>query len=187
MHLSELLEKYKIKANINMLLDMWNEPHRHYHNATHLVDIHNQILNDYLHNKLNEKTTEKLLLTNLFHDIIYDVSKNDNEQKSAEFFMSLCVEKNNVHIQDIKQAILDTKSHSGDNYLSNIFNKYDMSIVESNYDRLLEWETGIYEEYKIYGDKYKQGRLQFLESIVDKYPLNSGNLTKLIEYVKSNY
>jgi len=47
MHLSELLEKYKIKANITMLLDMWNEPHRHYHNATHLVDIHNQILNNY--------------------------------------------------------------------------------------------------------------------------------------------
>jgi predicted metal-dependent HD superfamily phosphohydrolase len=187
MNLAELLEKYKIKADIKMLLDMWNEPHRYYHNTFHLVDIHNQILNDFINNKLNEKTTEKLLITNLFHDIVYNTDKNDNEEKSANFFLSLCVEKNDTHIIDIKQAILDTKTHNDDNYLSKLFNKYDMSIIESNYDKLLEWEAGIYEEYKIYGDKYKQGRLQFLESIIDKYPLNSGNLSKLIEFVKTNY
>lgn len=187
MKLQHLLEKYKIKANLNMLLEMWNEPHRHYHNINHLQDLMIMITNDYISNKNDEKTTEKLALTSLFHDIIYDVSKNDNELKSAEFFHSLCLEKNNVDILDIKQAILDTGTHTGTSILSENFNKYDMNIVERNFESLLEWESGIYNEYKIFGDLYKPNRIKFLESLVDKYTLNSGNIVKLIEYVKNYY
>jgi predicted metal-dependent HD superfamily phosphohydrolase len=182
-----LLEKYNIKANINMLLEMWNEPHRSYHNLNHLVDLNNMITNDYVAGKLNEKTTEKLLLTALFHDIIYNPQRTDNEIKSAEFFESICNEKNDIHLQDIKQAIIDTQLHEGTNYLSILFNKYDMNVVERDYDSLLEWEKCIHEEYSFAGEAYKTGRLKFLESLVDKYPLNSANLTKLKEYVKTTY
>jgi hypothetical protein len=145
------------------------------------------ITNDYIAGKLNEKTTEKLLLASLFHDIVYDPTRTDNETKSAEFFHSLCLEKKDIHILDIKQAILDTALHNGENYLSEKFNKYDMNIVERDFDSLLEWESGIHYEYKFAGDLYKEGRTKFLESLVDKYPLNSANLVKLVEYVKSNY
>jgi predicted metal-dependent HD superfamily phosphohydrolase len=187
MKFHQLLEKYNIKANINMLLEMWNEPHRGYHNLDHLVDLNNMITNDFVSGKLNEKTTEKLLLTALFHDIIYNPQNTDNELQSAKFFESLCNDKNNIHIKDIKQAIIDTQFHIGENYLSQLFNKYDMNIVEKNYESLLEWEKGIHKEYSFTGEAYKEGRLNFLESLVEKYPLNSGNLTKLVEYVKSTY
>lgn len=187
MNLNTLLEKYKIKANLNMLLEMWNEPHRSYHNLNHLVDLTNMINSDYANSKINQVTAEKLLLTSLFHDIIYDPTRTDNEVKSAEFFLNLCTEKKDIHILDIKQAILDTATHTGDNYLSERFNKYDMNIVERDFDSLLEWEKGIHEEYNFAGDLYKEGRIKFLESIVDKYPLNSANLSKLVEYVKTNY
>jgi predicted metal-dependent HD superfamily phosphohydrolase len=187
MNLNTLLEKYKIKANLNMLLEMWNEPHRSYHNLNHLVDLTNMINIDYANNKINQVTTEKLLLTSLFHDIIYDPTRTDNEAKSAEFFLNLCTEKKDIHILDIKQAILDTATHTGDNYLSERFNKYDMNIVERDFDSLLEWEKGIWFEYSNVCDKkaYKEGRTKFLESIVDKYPLNSANLSKLVEMVKN--
>lgn len=187
MKFSQLLEKYNIKANIDMLLEMWNEPHRSYHNLEHLVDLNNMITNDYISGKLNEKTTEKLLLTALFHDIVYDPKRTDNEIQSAKFFESVCLDKNNIHIKDIKQAIIDTQFHKGDNYLSELFNKYDMNIVERDYESLLNWENGIYKEYSFAGQAYKEGRLKFLESLVEKYTLNSGNLTKLMEYVKSTY
>jgi hypothetical protein len=51
----------------------------------------------------------------------------------------------------------------------------------------LEWENGIAEEYKGY-DKvvYKNGRLKFLESLMDNYPNNTENLLQLIDHVKSN-
>jgi len=62
-----------------------------------------------------------------------------------------------------------------------------MSIVESDFDKLLEWEIGINEEYKVYGAEYKIGRLQFLEGLLDKYTHNTENLLKLIDWVKTNY
>jgi predicted metal-dependent HD superfamily phosphohydrolase len=83
--------------------------------------------------------------------------------------------------------ILDTKTHEATTNLSESFNYYDMSIVERDFDQLLEWENGIHEEFKAYGEAYKEGRLKFLESILDKYPHNTENLLKLVEWVKNNY
>ncbi len=185
MNLTELLNKYKIKANASMLLDIWNESHRSYHNMDHYADIDNMIEQDFRNNKFDEKTYEKLRLVNLFHDIIYDVKRTDNEQKSAEFFESLCLEKTNTDILEIKQSIIDTQSHKGTIELSEKFNKYDMNIVERDYDSLLKWENGIYSEYSTIcnNEEYKKGRIAFLESIVEKYPLNSANLIKLIKHV----
>ena len=188
MNISELLNKYKIKANTTMLLDMWCESHRGYHNLDHYMDIDKMIMNDFSKSKIDEKTCEKLRLVNLFHDIVYNQKNTDNESKSAEFFVSLCMEKNNKDILEINQAILDTAIHKGTTELSEKFNKYDMNIVERDYESLLKWESGIYEEYKFAGDeKYKKGRISFLESIMDKYPLNSANINKLIQHVKINY
>lgn len=188
MNINELLIKYKIKANANMLLDMWCESHRSYHNLDHYMDIEGMITEDYSNSIIDEKTCEKLRLTNLFHDIVYDPTRDDNELKSAEFFMSLCLEKNNKDILEIYQAILNTASHKGTDMLSEKFNKYDMNIVERDYNSLLKWEEGIHEEYKFVGnDMYKKGRLSFLEKMVNRYPKNGDNLTKLIQYVKINY
>jgi hypothetical protein len=44
------------------------------------------------------------------------------------------------------------------------------------------------EEYKIFGSTmYKAGRIKFLNSLLDKYNHNAGNLLKLIDYVKKSY
>ncbi len=183
--MQDILDKWKIKVNYGILLSMWNESHRYYHNQSHLVDILSQ-LNETKINLKSQKDYEKLVLTSLFHDIIYDPSKLNNEELSAEFFINLCEDKND-DILEIKQMILDTKDHKPNTRLSEIFNSLDMNIVERDYDSLLEWEEGIWNEYQIFGrDKYKIGRISFLESLLDKYPSNSDNLSKVIDYVKSN-
>jgi hypothetical protein len=62
-----------------------------------------------------------------------------------------------------------------------------MNIVERDFDQLLDWEKGISEEFSVYPkEQYKEGRLKFLESLLDKYPNNTENILQLIEYVKSN-
>lgn len=186
MSIQGLLNKWKIKIDANVLLSMWNESHRHYHNLNHLTSLLEDIDNEYK-NKVSEKEYEKLNIVALFHDIIYDPKRNDNEEKSADFFLSACVEKNNKDITEIKDAILDTKTHQSSNQLSEKFNNLDMKIVEKDFNQLLEWEEGIYNEYKFHGDKYKEGRIQFLESLLDKYNHNASNLLKLISWVKENY
>lgn len=185
MNLQEILDKWNIKCDVNTLLAMWNESHRAYHTLNHLNDLISQI-NE---NKSNytDKEYEKLIITALFHDCVYDPMKSDNEEKSAEFFESCCIDKNDSDIQEIKQMIIDTKNHQSATPLSRYFIRYDMSIVERDFDKLLEWEKGIYEEYKSYGDSYKEGRLKFLESLLDRYPHNTENLLKLVDWVKNNY
>lgn len=184
MNLQELLNKWNIKCDVNVLLAMWNESHRHYHNLNHLNDLINQINENK--SKFSEKDYEKLMLAALFHDCVYDPTSNVNEEKSAEFFESCAVDKKNKDIEEVKQIILDTKSHQPTTQLSESFSKFDMSIVERDFNQLLDWETGIREEYKSFGEEYKPGRLRFLESLLDKYPNNTENLLQLINWVKSH-
>lgn len=186
MNLQELLNKWNIKCDINTILSMWNESHRSYHTLNHLNDLIEQINENK--SKYSEKEYEKLIIASLFHDVVYDPMRNDNEEKSAEFFEQCCVDKSNQDVKEIKQMILDTKTHKANTKLSESFNYYDMSIVERDFDKLLEWEKGIYEEYKGYGkENYKLGRLKFLESLLDKYPHNTDNLLKLVDWVRTNY
>ena len=70
MDLQQLLEKWNIKCDINTVLAMWNESHRSYHNLNHLNDLISQI-NENKSN-FSEKEYEKLMLTAMFHDIVYD-------------------------------------------------------------------------------------------------------------------
>ena len=184
MNLQELLEKWSIKCDVNTLLSMWNESHRSYHNLNHLNDLINQINENK--SKYSEKEYDKLMLTALFHDIIYDTSSTTNEERSAEFFIECSVNKTNSDILEVRQMILDTKSHTSSNKLSEAFNSYDMNIVERTFEELLEWENGISEEFSVYTkEQYKEGRLKFLESLLDKYTHNTENLLQLIDYVKN--
>ena len=185
MDLQQLLEKWNIKCDINTVLAMWNEAHRSYHNLNHLNDLISQINENK--SKFSEKEYEKLMLAAIFHDIVYDPSSSTNEEDSVNFLMECAVDKNNKDILDVKKMILDTKKHESTTNLSESFNSYDMNIVERDFDQLLEWEKGISEEFSVYSkEQYKEGRLKFLESLLDKYPNNTENLLQLIDHVKSN-
>ena len=185
MNLQELLNKWNIKCDVNTLLSMWNESHRHYHNLNHLNDLIEQINENK--SKYSEKEYEKLMLTALFHDCVYYPTSSTNEEDSAKFLIECAVDKSNSDILEVKQMVLDTKTHKSTTPLSESFNKFDMSIVERDFSELLEWENGIHEEFSVYPkEEYKEGRVKFLESLLDKYTHNTDNLLKLIDYVKSN-
>jgi predicted metal-dependent HD superfamily phosphohydrolase len=185
MNLKQLLEKWNIKCDINTILSMWNESHRSYHNLNHLNDLISQINENK--SKYSEKEYDKLILTALFHDVVYVPASQTNEEDSANFLTECAVDKTNSDILDIKQMILDTKTHNSTTNLSESFNNYDMNIVERDFDQLLEWENGISEEFSVYSkEEYKLGRLKFLESLLDKYTHNTENLLKLIDWVKNN-
>ena len=41
--MQDILNKWGIKVDYNILLGMWNESHRHYHNQNHLLDLIDQV------------------------------------------------------------------------------------------------------------------------------------------------
>jgi len=187
MELQLILDKFGIRCDVRLILDKWNESHRYYHNLDHLTDLISKINEDFGNNKISKNDRDKLIITALFHDVVYEPSRHDNEERSVDFFMKLCSEKYDIDIVEIKQMILDTKKHVASTPLSQIFIDYDMGICSEGYDRLLEWESGIRMEYShIDESDYKKNRLIFLESIIDKYPNNSDNILDLINFVKTN-
>ncbi len=184
-YIQVILDKWSISISIDDILKRWSEPQRFYHTTKHLEDLLNKI--NQRKESLSLSDYEKLIIVALFHDIVYNPYSSTNEEDSAKFFTDH-ISKNDVTVDEIKQAILDTKSHTPTNFISRIFSDLDMSIVEGNYDELLEWESGIYNEFKMVGnDMYKSGRLSFLSSLLTKYPHNSTNLNKLIDWVVENY
>jgi predicted metal-dependent HD superfamily phosphohydrolase len=177
---------------LDEILNHWAEPHRYFHTEKHLLDLINKI--DQRRNSISFWDYEKLIIVALFHDIVYDPKSNINEEESAKMFMDNITyppSANNIRqsdIDEIYQAILDTKTHKPTTFVSKIFCDLDMSVIEGSYEDLLEWEKGIWGEYQSYGkEAYKAGRLSFLKTLPGEYPQNAENLSKLITWVEQNY
>ena len=73
MNLQKLLEKCGIKCDINTILAMWNESHRHYHNLNHLNDLISQI------NENKSNFTEKEYI-----DYLKLVHKNEEDKHQSD-------------------------------------------------------------------------------------------------------
>jgi predicted metal-dependent HD superfamily phosphohydrolase len=128
-----------------------------------------------------------LLITALFHDIIYNPYRNDNEERSAELLLHLADKSNLGDINQIVACILDTKRHIPSSPLSAIFSEMDMNIIKQPFTKLLEWEAGIAYEYSyLPRETYLIRRIIFLQDMVRRYPENAGALSELIEYLEKN-
>ena len=77
--MQEILDKWGIKVDYNIVLSMWNESHRYYHTQNNLLELIEQI--NEKRNQLSQNHYEKLIITSLFHDIVYDPMRTDNEEK----------------------------------------------------------------------------------------------------------
>lgn len=174
------LKKYNINLTTKQVVKMWNSEGRHYHTTENhlnhlLFDIH-QMKDD-----LSVLSYDYLILAAIFHDIIYDPKRSDNELKSIEFFKEVCP----VKMDKVENLIYDTITHNPRTELSKIFSDLDMKIVYSDYKGLLEWEKLIRLEYNfVEKSLYKDKRVQFLQSIIDNR--NEENILRLIEFVKTN-
>ncbi len=193
--IQKILNKWEIKMSLYEILSCWSEPQRHYHTQKHLEDLLTKI--NQRRSSLSVKDYEKLIIVALFHDIVYNPMSSTNEDDSGDMFIDKgyphgytpdedIISKNDI--DEIYQAIIDTKSHKATTFISKLFCDLDMSIIGSSYADLLELENGIYNEFKGYGNEvYKKGRLSFLRQSLASYPTNADNLNKLISWVEQNY
>jgi predicted metal-dependent HD superfamily phosphohydrolase len=188
MELQNILNEFGVKCDVKTILDKWNESHRFYHDLNHLTDLISQINEDYGNGVINSNERKKLIITALFHDVVYEIGDDDNKERSADLFFKFCSEKHDIDIVEIRQMILDTKNHRASTSLSEKFISYDMNICQREINELIDWEKNLRQEYsEIENGVYKKQRLFFLESVVDKYPENMDNLLDLINWVKDNY
>lgn len=141
-------------------------PNRHYHNVRHidtLLYLSNQYQSD-----LQDKDVVDFSI--FYHDLIYKVTRSDNEKKSAATAAKRLSELNLSpgKIADIVQYITATKSHQLNGGLPGSdlawFLDFDMSILAVEWDKYLEYTRQVRREYAIYPDFiYNQGRKKFLQ------------------------
>lgn len=146
----EILNKFNIDSNI---LNKYDEPHRFYHNWEHIESMLNSA-------KEYGWLTDDLLLSVVFHDIIYNPKKNDNEELSSKLFEQY------VDNVSIKNAILDTKTHKSTSELSKRLCNLDLEVLYGTMDEFIEFENKICKEYQFVDyNIYKEKRIEVLNSL----------------------
>ena len=133
-------------------IERYNETHRYYHNIEHIQEM---ISNAKKRNIL----TDELFLAIIFHDIIYNPKADDNEEKSAELFYSY------IKNDEIKQAILDTKTHKATNKISKQLCDLDLDVLWNDYETFINFEKKIFKEYQfVEYSVYKEKRIEVLSN-----------------------
>lgn len=178
-----IFEEYGIQS-IDKIALAWQESHRYYHDEEHLAFLLHKIEELHQTQKINEENHKVLVLAAFFHDIVYDPTRQDNEEKSAEIFIQLSASHSNTTL--IQEIILDTKKHQGSTELSKQFSALDMAVVtESSFPELLDWEHKIFKEYQFIDySLYREGRMALVQQFMKEYPQNAVNLGFLIEYIR---
>lgn len=140
---------------------------RYYHNLHHL-----QALYDQLHPHLAQiRDWDTMLFSLFFHDIVYKVTRNDNEERSAAIAM-IVLEKMEYPAGKrllCFEQINATKTHTlSPNPDTNLFTDADLSILGQSRDQYQHYCTQIRKEYFIYPDLlYRPGRKKVVQHFLN--------------------
>lgn len=173
-----LINRYEILLSLDEIIDIYNKENRFYHNFDHIIDLLKSI----------RFYDERLIIAILFHDIVYDIKSDNNEENSIEFLRENS-RMDSREFREIKDIMIATKA--GANAMSDLEREIkfvDNKILYSeNIYELLDWEEKIFKEYQAYPlSRYLKGRSQFLENCFNltnnRYLLDLKNLILNKEY-----
>ena len=141
---------------------------RIYHNLEHLI----YILKEFEKIDLTQEEEIVIFFTTIYHDIIYDVTKNTNEAQSAIIAKKRLLDLK-VPFSIIKQVvelILLTKTHNKTSIKAyQLFLDADLSVLGVESKIYKKYTLKIRKEYKIYSDDvYKIGRIKVLKHFLEK-------------------
>ncbi|MDH6307374.1 putative metal-dependent HD superfamily phosphohydrolase [Dysgonomonas sp. PFB1-18] len=156
--------------NSSLTHQLWREisefyasPGRFYHTLSHLEKIIMELkgVEEYI------SDWDTILFSTFYHDIVYNVQNDNNEEDSAE----LAAERLNQisypqhKVEHCISQILTTKGHAITEDLdTNLFIDADLAILGQEWDAYYTYSEQVRKEYAIYSDaQYKAGRKKVLE------------------------
>ena len=164
----ELASKHSNDANL--IQSFWQEielaytdKSRYYHNLSHLENMYNQLLE--VKDLIDD--FEVVLFSLFYHDVVYNSSKKDNEERSADLararMQTLGVSEDRI-LKCVAQ-ILETKGHSiSEDNDTNFFTDADLSILGLDWNLYSEYAQNVRKEYSNYPTIiYKKGRRKVLK------------------------
>jgi predicted metal-dependent HD superfamily phosphohydrolase len=165
----EFLESLKnYTSNREQHQTMWDEvernysrPDRHYHNLSHLHSLLSELKiykNKFAH-------WDVIVFAIVYHDLVYNTLKNNNEERSAETAIKRLTKISFPEKLTIfcGQLILATKKHESADFETNLFTDADLSILGADPETYEVYSKQIRREYSIYPELiYHQGRKKVL-------------------------
>ncbi|HSU49284.1 MAG TPA: hypothetical protein VLJ41_01785 [Segetibacter sp.] len=183
--LTAFSKKQEIKDQLwSDIVYRYAEQHRHYHNLTHIAFLFD-LCDQYIDRISNPAVVGFAIL---YHDIVYDTYRPDNEEQSAEVAESHLkqLNLNTTLIENIKTFIIATKDHKLPqqyplrNDLS-LFLDFDIAILASPAETYQLYSQKIRQEYLKYPDDvYKEGRKLALKKV-----LQSANIFNTKDFIAS--
>src|SRR5690606_10645286 len=145
----------------------YSGPKRHHHNLQHLEFMFYEF--DLVEDQVNDKISFQLAI--FYHDLVYNVKKKDNEEKSADLAfeqlleMGYPAEKCNF----VKSMIQATKRHEiSANQDINLLLDIDMAVLGMDWVSYFKYTQHIRKEYKIYPEFiYRKGRREILNHFLE--------------------
>ncbi len=157
-----------------VIQELWSEvnlvygsPSRHYHNISHLDNMTEALLPI----KTEIQDWQTVIFSLVYHDIIYNPLRKDNEAKSAELAYARLTRLNLAEpIKDkCKTQILATRDHQlSEDADTNYFTDADLVILGAGAENYLAYTTQIRREYSHFPDLlYKPGRRKVLNHFLE--------------------
>lgn len=186
-----MIEKY-----ISIVKPHYDEPHRVFHNWDHIEYGLN------IFKQLDTGTTEQVIAW-LFHDIVYEPTRKDNEVLSAELAKKYIQENDDqeiISINDVSIIIHDTISHVPSNPLSALVLDIDMSsLADKQYAEFERQRLLAAKEYASFGKDLvlagtkafivktlQQERIFTTEYFQPMEPIARANLTSYLASLDNN-
>jgi predicted metal-dependent HD superfamily phosphohydrolase len=148
------------------LLARWSEAHRKHHTVTHLHEMLDAI--GLLADSGLAFDREAVELAAWFHDAIYEIGRDDNEDRSAELARKLLASS---PIRDeVARLVLVTKTHevADDDINGAVLPDADLSVLGTQALRYRHYAAAVREEYAdVPDDVFKPARAQVLTSLLD--------------------
>jgi predicted metal-dependent HD superfamily phosphohydrolase len=166
--LRELLHRHQVCAD--HIDELWQEvvkahssPGRHYHTLQHLEDLHAQLSEV----RADLQDPDAVLLALVYHDFTYRVSRNDNEERSAQVMLERMLVALDLPEPMVLRAaahIRATQRHEASaDPDTDLFTDADLSILGSSRERYKVYTQQVRLEYRRYPDLlYKPGRRKVL-------------------------
>jgi len=172
----------------------YQKKHRFYHTWDyHIKPIVKEILDLHLYDKITKEEKYILLVTALYHDIVYEPLNPKNEEESADRFFKDATE----NFTDDKLAksedrlsvfniIVGSKHHQAYDKLSKIFYDIDLEGLRTGgLARMIEDGIRVMKEYQVYDyGLYKVGRDQIIATFKDRFPENANNIDAYLQWLK---
>ncbi len=148
------------------VIDRYADPARVYHDVQHLVEVLLHV--DTLAGEGRDLSSVELAAW--FHDAVYDVRRNDNEQASADLARSLLTSQlPAAQVDEIVRLVLLTRDHGVDvgDVDGAVLCDADLAILASDPAGYADYTTRVRREYAhLPGAVFRAGRAEVLRGLL---------------------